>query len=87
MSYGDEILKTLVWSGGCKSWYKQGTVGGKVTALFAGSGVLYKRFISELRPEDFEIEYRSPNVWKFLGTGFTALQFHSDSELAWYIEK
>jgi len=87
MSYGDEVHKRLVWTGECKSWYKQGTVDGKVTALFAGSGMLYKRLISDLRPEDFEIEYRSPNAWKFLGNGFTALEFDPDSDLAWYIEK
>jgi hypothetical protein len=76
-----------VWSGGCKSWYKQGTVDGKVNALFAGSGMLYKRLITDLRPEDFEIEYRSPNVFKFLGNGFTAFEFNPASDLAWYIEK
>lgn len=23
-SYADEIMQTLVWSGGCRSWYKGG---------------------------------------------------------------
>ena len=87
MAYGDEVHKNLVWTGGCKSWYKQGTVDGKVTALFAGSGMLYKRMISELRPEDFEVRYRSKNTFRFLGNGFTAFEFDEESDLAWYIEK
>ncbi|KAK5943971.1 hypothetical protein PMZ80_003252 [Knufia obscura] len=87
MAYGDKLHKGMVWTGGCKSWYKQGTVDGKVTALFAGSGMLYKRLISDLRPEDFEVVYRSPNTWRFLGNGFTAFEFDEASDLAWYIEK
>jgi hypothetical protein len=87
ISYANEIHKSLVWTGGCKSWYKRGTVDGRVTALFAGSGMLYKRLITDLRPEDFEIEYRSPNTFKFLGNGFTAYELDPESDLAWYIEK
>ena len=87
VSYGDEIHKTLVWTGSCKSWYKRGRVDGRVTALFAGSGMLYKRMLSELRPEDFDIRYRSPNTFKFLGNGFTAFELDPESDLAWYIEK
>lgn len=87
VSYADEIHKTLVWTGSCKSWYKRGTVDGRVTALFAGSGMLYKRLISDLRPEDFDIAYRSPNSFKFLGNGFTAFELDPASDLSWYIEK
>lgn len=87
VSYADEIHKSLVWTGGCKSWYKRGRVDGRVTALFAGSGMLYKRLISDLRPEDFDIDYRSPNNFKFLGNGFTAFEMDPESDLAWYIEK
>ena len=75
--YSDEIHKTLVWTSPCKSWYKQGTTDGRVTALFAGSGMLYKRIISgELRTEDFEIEYRSPNRFRFMGNGFTEFELN-----------
>jgi hypothetical protein len=63
-------------------------VDGKVTALFAGSGMLYKQLSSgELRSEDMDIEYRSSNRWSMLGNGFTAFEFDEQSDLAWYIEK
>lgn len=87
VAYSDEIHKTLVWTAGCKSWYKKGTVDGRVTALFAGSGMCYKRLLTDLRPEDFDIEYRSPNTFRFLGNGFTAFELDPESDLAWYIEK
>jgi hypothetical protein len=85
--YGDRIHKTLIWSGGCSSWFKRNTVNGRVTAAFAGSALLFRQLISELRPEDFEIEYRSPNRWAFLGNGFTEYELNQENDLAWYIEK
>lgn len=87
VSYGDEIHKSLVWTGGCKSWYKRGRVDGRVTALFAGSGMLYKRLISDLRPEDLEFDYRSLKNFRFFGNGFTALEMDPESDLAWCVER
>lgn len=84
--YGDQIHKTLVWTGNCVSWYKKGRVDGRVTALFGGSALVYQRLISEIRAEDFEIEYRSPNPFRFIGNGFMAEEFDDKSDLSFYIE-
>ncbi|KAL4821215.1 hypothetical protein BDW67DRAFT_172075 [Aspergillus spinulosporus] len=84
--YGDEVHKTIVWTGGCKSWYKRNKTNGRVTALFGGSALLFNRLISELRPEDFEIEYRSVNRFRFLGNGFMEYEADPESDLAWYVE-
>ena len=40
--YSQEFLKRMVWSGGCRSWYKNGTVHGKVTAMYAGSVLQFR---------------------------------------------
>lgn len=85
--YGDRIHKTLIWSGGCSSWFKRNTVDGRVTAAFAGSAILFRTLISDIRPEDFEIEYKSPNRWAFLGNGFTDYELDPRNSLSWYIEK
>lgn len=85
--YGDAIHEKLVWTGNCVSWYKNGKKDGRVTALFGGSAVLYRRLIEKIRAEDFDIEYRSANPFKFLGNGFTAAEFDDVSDLSWYIEK
>lgn len=65
-AYADEIMQTLVWSGGCQSWYKNHRVDGKVTAVWAGSVIGYKEMIDHIRPEDFEIKYRSKNRFRFM---------------------
>lgn len=85
VKYADEIHKTLVWTGSCKSWYKRNRVDGRVTALFGGTAVLFHRMISEIRGEDFEITYNSPNPWKFMGNGFTEYEM-GDNDLSWYVE-
>lgn len=63
-AYADEIMQTLVWSGGCQSWYKGHRTDGKVTAVWAGSVIGYKEMIDQIRPEDFEIVYRSKNRFR-----------------------
>ncbi|BCS17689.1 flavin-containing monooxygenase [Aspergillus puulaauensis] len=86
-AYGDKVHQTLTWTGGCRSWYKKGRVDGRVTAAFAGSALLFKELVSDIRGEDFEIQYRSPNRFRFLGNGFTEYELDDTSDLAWYIEK
>lgn len=86
VKYGDEIHKTLVWTGSCSSWYKRGRVDGRVTALFGGSAVLFHRLISNIRAEDFDIVYNSPNPFRFMGNGFTEWEMEADSDLSWYVE-
>lgn len=84
--YGDEIHKSLVWTGNCVSWYKKGRIDGRVTALFGGSALVYKRLIENIRAEDFDIVYRSKNNFRFMGNGFTREEFDDESDLSWYIE-
>ncbi|GAB7353657.1 hypothetical protein MBLNU459_g4065t1 [Dothideomycetes sp. NU459] len=86
-TYGDEIMQTLVWSGGCRSWYKNHRVDGKVTAVWAGSAITYKEMIDTIRPEDFEIRYRSKNRFRFLGNGKSKLEYEPGADLAFYIHK
>lgn len=87
IAYGDEIHKTMVWTDSCKSWFKNNTSDGRVTAAFAGSSLLFKQLINEIRGEDFEIEYRSANRWAFMGSGFTSSELDPENDLAWYVER
>jgi hypothetical protein len=86
MKYQDEVHKTLVWSGGCSSWYKRGRVDGRVTALFGGSAQLFNRMLGDIRGEDFDITYKTPNPWRFMGNGFTEFEMKEESDLSWYVE-
>lgn len=83
--YGDQIHKTLTWTGGCRSWYKNNRIDGRVTATFAGSAILFHTMLSGLRPEDFDIRYRSRNRFRFMGNGFTQFELKEESDLAYYV--
>ena len=65
-AYADEIMQTLVWSGGCRSWYKSNRVDGKVTAVWAGSVIGYHEMVEHIRAEDFEIVHRSKNRFRYV---------------------
>lgn len=84
--YGDELHKSFIWSDTCKSWFKNNRVEGRNTALFAGSALLFRQLVSEIRPEDFEVTYRDRNRWSFLGNGFTQYELQPGNDLAWYVE-
>jgi hypothetical protein len=84
--YAQEFLKTTTWAGGCRSWYKNHDSGDEITALYPGSILHYHDMTKTLRPEDFEIRYRSPNRFKFTGNGFTHDDLSDTSDLAWYLE-
>ncbi|KAH7146132.1 hypothetical protein EDB81DRAFT_720998, partial [Dactylonectria macrodidyma] len=87
IKYCDQVHKTLVWSGGCTSWYKRGTTDGRVTALFGGSAHLFNRLLGDIRAEDFDITYNTTNPFRFMGNGFTAFEMDPESDLSWYVEK
>ncbi|OAL32862.1 hypothetical protein AYO20_07653 [Fonsecaea nubica] len=82
--WGDELMKRTVWSSGCRSWYKNGKVDGRVTALYPGSILHYKDMVEHIRGEDFDIDYRSKNRWRFLGNGFTQLEVEN-GDLGYYV--
>lgn len=85
--YGDEIMQGLVWSGGCRSWYKNNRVEGRVTAVWPGSALGYKEVVDALRPEDFRIVYRTRNRWRWLGSGRTRMEGVVGADLAFYLVK
>lgn len=87
--YTQEFLKRTVWTSGCRSWYKNGKVEGRVTAMYAGSILHYKEMLEEWRMEDFEFEFWGRNRFGFMGNGFTAREVRSGlggEDLAFYME-
>ncbi|KAF4555237.1 Flavin-binding monooxygenase-like protein 6 [Elsinoe fawcettii] len=86
IKYSDQVHKTLVWTGSCSSWYKRGRKDGRVTALFGGSAQLFNRMLTDIRGEDFNVEYNTSNPFRFMGNGFTEFEMDESSDLAWYVE-
>ena len=69
-----------------RSWYKNNRIDGRVTATFAGSAMLFYEMVKQIRPEDFEIRYRSRNRFRFMGNGFVPYELDDKADLAWYVE-
>lgn len=86
-TYGDEIMKQFVWSGGCRSWYKNGRMDRRVTAVWQGSAIGFKDVIGELRSEDFKIVWRSGKRWRWMGNGRARVEREEGADLARYLKK
>ena len=82
--WNQEFLKRTVWASGCRSWYKNGKIEGRISALYGGSVLHFKAFTERERGEDFNITYISNNMFKFLGNGFTQLEMEG-GDLAFYL--
>jgi cyclohexanone monooxygenase len=71
----DDFMERTIWNDECRSWYKAGTVGGKVAALWPGSTLHYLEAIRDVRWEDFKIEHEpGHNRWEFLGNGHSSAE-------------
>ncbi|OCK73333.1 FAD/NAD-P-binding domain-containing protein [Lepidopterella palustris CBS 459.81] len=68
--HADLTIKRLVWDAPCRSWMKGGKLDGK-PMTFAGSRTQYFELVETPRYEDYDITYRSRNMWAWLGNGFS----------------
>lgn len=85
--YSQEFLKKTVWSTGCRSWYKNHTADGPVTAMYAGSVLHYRDLLQEFRTEDYDIRYLNQrNRFEFMGGGITDREAKGGN-LGYYLEK
>jgi hypothetical protein len=77
------FLERTVWVGGCRSWYKRGTVDGPVVAIYGGTSFHYIEALRHPRWEDYRIKYhplgRTTNRFAYLGNGFTSREIKGGS--------
>lgn len=75
-----EFLKRTVWVGSCRSWYKRGTVDGRVVGIYGGTSFHFTEALKCPRWEDYKFEYvpvgeaaskARRNRFTYLGNGFT----------------
>ncbi|KJA23554.1 hypothetical protein HYPSUDRAFT_66239 [Hypholoma sublateritium FD-334 SS-4] len=84
IAFKDEFMKATVWEHECKSWYKNNSASGKVTALWPGSTLHYLEAISDPRYEDWDFKYKG-NRFAFLGNGRSQVESDSTADWAYYI--
>ncbi|KAH8695551.1 hypothetical protein BGW36DRAFT_418250 [Talaromyces proteolyticus] len=69
-----KYLERTVWTGGCRSWYKRGTVDGPVIAIYGGTIIHMLEAMKNPRWEDFSMDWTEEaksNRFAYLGNGFT----------------
>ncbi|KAF1953107.1 putative FAD-containing monooxygenase [Byssothecium circinans] len=84
-SHTQEFMKGMVWSGTCRSWYKNGD--GKVTAIWPGSSLHYREVLVAGRFEDWTWKYKK-NRFSNWGDGASAAERVEDTatrDLAYYL--
>ncbi|KAH8589597.1 hypothetical protein B0O99DRAFT_636547 [Bisporella sp. PMI_857] len=82
--YTQAVHKDLVWSGSCRSWYKDDMTGA-VTAVWPGSSIHFMDVVASPRWEDYEIEYIHSNLFMFMGDG-TSDREKNKSDLTYYLD-
>ncbi|KAF4463141.1 cyclohexanone monooxygenase [Fusarium albosuccineum] len=80
------LMKRLVWSSACRSWFKNGKVHGPVTAIWPGGRLHYFEAPKTPRFEDFIITYRSKNRFQYSGNGYTQEEIKPDGNAVWYFD-
>ncbi|SPO06777.1 related to monooxigenase [Cephalotrichum gorgonifer] len=75
-------LERTVWTRGCRSWYKRGTVDGPVVAIYGGTTFHFMEALKNPRWEDFKmdrIKLAKSNRFAYLGDGFSQRERKSGS--------
>ncbi|KAK5674344.1 hypothetical protein LTS10_012928 [Elasticomyces elasticus] len=84
----DSLMEDLVWTSGCRSWYKNGHVNDKVWGPWPGSSLHFLELMAQPRWEDWEFKYfGTGNRFSFLGKGITEREDNNSKDLAWYIDQ
>lgn len=77
-----KYMERTVWTRGCRSWYKRGTVDGPVVAIYGGTTFHFIEALKNPRWEDFRLDrtaQASYNRFAYLGDGFTQRETKSGS--------
>ncbi|KAL3462618.1 hypothetical protein BJX64DRAFT_276962 [Aspergillus heterothallicus] len=83
IEFKDQLMQRTVWADGCRSWYKA-DVDGPVTGLWPGSTLHYIEAMSEVRMDDWEVEYKG-NRFAWLGNGYSQTEIDETADWAYYI--
>lgn len=80
-----KFMPRTLWAGNCRSWYKNGTMDGPITALHPGSRIHWFHLMELFRYEDYEYVHLSNNRFSFLGNGFSVREDCENP--TWYMDR
>ena len=84
--YQQEFLKRTVWSGECRTLYKNGRAQGRITGVYGGSVVHFQKGLEEVGGEHFDLTWRHRNRFMCLGNGTAETDENGSGDLAPYFE-
>ena len=79
IAHKNEFMKRTVWTDNCRSWYKQNQVDAPITALWPGSTLHYIEALTDLRMEDYDVEYAG-NRFAWLGNGYSQTELDGTAD-------
>lgn len=94
LDHKESIMKHMVWTSDCRSWYKNQNGTGKVIAIWPGSILHYREALEEPRYEDWDFrcdvnqsqgEAKKPNRYAYLGMGYSRTEMDPTSDWTYYI--
>jgi cation diffusion facilitator CzcD-associated flavoprotein CzcO len=68
LEHTDQFMRKTIWNQECRSWYKNGSISGRVSALWPGSTLHYIEMMQSTRFDDWDIKYDG-NRFAFMGNG------------------
>ncbi|RFU28612.1 hypothetical protein B7463_g7716, partial [Scytalidium lignicola] len=86
MEHKSKAMEKYVWSGKCKSWYKNGRIDGPVVGPWCGSSLHFNEALKDPRFEDYTFEYRQRNRFHYLGFGSTQAELRGDDQATYLSE-
>ena len=76
-----------MWAGPCRTLYKNGRTGGRVTGVYAGSMGHFRAGLNAVGGEHFDMTWRSSNRFRCLGNGQVATDLNGAGDLAPYMTR
>ncbi|KAK0462957.1 uncharacterized protein EV420DRAFT_1639049 [Desarmillaria tabescens] len=80
----ESLMKDLIWTDPCASWYKGGKPDGEPDALYAGSTLQFMEALASPRWEDWNFVPLYQNRFSFLGNGESSIEA-AGGDRAYYI--
>lgn len=81
--HADLYNHRTVYHGTCRSWFKGNKADGRIM-LHPGTRNQYLMLMSKPRLQDYDFEYRSSNMWNWLGNG-SSTRDYDGRDLTWYL--
>ena len=86
IDHTDQFMKRTIWGDNCRSWYKNNSASGRISALWPGSTLHFLECMSYVRHDDWNITYNG-NRFSWMGNGYGQTEMDTTSDWGYYIRE